>query len=65
MIFNWNSGKQQLPLDLGVGRVFTIGRQTVNLFVQPFWNISHDGPAPRYGITVGMSLLYPNFWRDR
>ena len=65
MIFNWKSGKQVLPLDLGVGRVFTIGRQDVNLFVEPFWNISHDGPAPRYGITFGMSLLYPNFWRER
>jgi hypothetical protein len=64
MIFNWKSGKQVLPLDLGVGRVFTIGRQDVNLFVEPFWNISHDGPAPRYGVTFGMSLLYPNFWRD-
>jgi hypothetical protein len=65
MIFNWKSGKQVLPLDLGVGRVFTIGRQDVNLFVEPFWNISHDGPAPRYGITFGVSLLYPNFWRAR
>jgi hypothetical protein len=65
MIFNWKSGKQVLPLDLGVGRVFRIGRQDVNLFVEPFWNISHDGPAPRYGITFGMSLLYPNFWRER
>ena len=65
MIFNWKSGKQVVPLDLGVGRVFTIGRQTVNLFVEPFWNIAHDGPAPKYGIAVGMSLLYPNFWRDR
>jgi hypothetical protein len=65
MIFNWKSGRQVVPLDLGVGRVFTVGRQNVNLFVEPFWNISHDGPAPRYGITFGMSLLYPNFWRDR
>jgi hypothetical protein len=65
MVFNWKSGKQVLPLDLGVGRVFTIGRQDVNAFVEPFWNISHDGPAPRYGITFGMSLLYPNFWRER
>ena len=65
MIFNWKSGKQLLPLDLGVGRVFTIGRQNVNLFVEPFWNISHDGPAPRYGITFGASLLYPDFWRER
>jgi hypothetical protein len=65
MIFNWKSGKQLLPLDLGLGRVFTVGRQDVSLFVEPFWNIAHDGPAPRYGITFGVSLLYPNFWRQR
>jgi hypothetical protein len=65
MVFNWKTGKQVLPLDLGAGRVFKIGRQDVNLFVEPFWNISHDGPAPRFGITFGASLLYPDFWRQR
>src|SRR5215470_17541751 len=65
MVFNWKSGKQVLPLDFGAGRVFKIGRQDVSLFVEPFWNISHDGPAPRYGITFGASLLYPDFWGRR
>lgn len=65
MIFNWKTGKQVLPLDLAVGRVFKIGRQDVSLFVEPFWNIAHDGPAPRFGITFGASLLYPDFWRQR
>jgi hypothetical protein len=63
ILFNWHNGKQVLPLDLGVGRVFRIGRQQVNCFVEPFWNLSHDGPAPKYGITFGVSLLYPNFWQ--
>lgn len=62
MIFNWKTGKQQLPLNLGLGRVFKIGRQNVNCFIEPFWNVSHDGPAPTYGITFGVSLLYPHFW---
>lgn len=62
MFFNWKTGKQILPLDLGLGRVFRIGRQNVNCFVEPFWNISHDGPSPKYGIVFGVSLLYPNFW---
>jgi len=34
----------------------------VSCFVEPFWNLAHDGPAPRYGITVGVTLLYPDFW---
>ena len=63
IIFNWKSGKQLVPLDLGVGRVFKIGKQDVNCFIEPNWNISHDGPAPKYGITFGVSLLYPNFWQ--
>ena len=62
MIFDWETNKQQLPLDLGVGRVFKIGPQYVNSFIEPAWNVSADGPAPRYAITFGFALLYPNFW---
>jgi hypothetical protein len=63
MVFDWQSGRQTLPLDLGAGRVFAVGRQHVNCFLEPFWNVSRDGVAPRYGITFGISLLYPDFWR--
>jgi hypothetical protein len=62
MILDWQMNKQQLPIDLGIGRVFKIGPQYVNCFVEPAWNVSNDGPAPRYAITFGFSLLYPNFW---
>jgi hypothetical protein len=65
MIFNWKTHKQLLPLDLGVGRVFKIGRQDVSCFVEGFWNISHDRLGPSYGFTVGVSLLYPHFWEHR
>ncbi len=64
LVFNWKNGNQQLPLDIGFGRVFKIGQQDVNCFIEPFWNITHDGPAPKYGVTVGVSLLYPDFWRE-
>ncbi len=64
MVFNWKNGKQLLPLDLGFGRVFRVGGQNVNCFVEPFWNIAHDGPAPKYGVTFGISLLYPDFWQE-
>jgi hypothetical protein len=64
MIFDWHTNKQQLPVDAGVGRVFKIGSQYVNCFVEPAWNVSGDGPAPRYAITFGFSLLYPNFWNS-
>ena len=62
MIFDWETGKQLLPLSLGFGRVFKIGRQQVSCFFEAAWNVSHDGPAPRYALEFGLSLLYPNFW---
>ncbi len=30
MIFDWETNKQQLPIDAGIGRVFKFGRQYVN-----------------------------------
>ena len=65
MLFNWRTHRQTIPVNLGVGRVFKIGKQDVNFFVEPAWIISHDGPAPRYSITFGFSLLYPNFYHSQ
>ena len=64
MVFDWETNKQLLPVDLGVGRVFKIGPQWVNCFIEPVWNIATDGPAPRYAITFGISLLYPHFYDE-
>jgi hypothetical protein len=37
----------------------------VNCFAEPAWNVSANGPAPRYAITFGFALLYPNFCGSR
>ena len=63
MVLDWKSGQQLIPIGLGMGRVFDVAGQHVSCFVEPFWNVAHDGPAPTYGITVGLALLYPGFWR--
>jgi len=63
MVFDWEGGGHIVPLDLGAGRVFRIGRQYVNCFIEPFWNVSRDGQVPVYGITVGAAFLYPDFWQ--
>ena len=65
IVFDWKTDKWVTPIDLGVGRVVKIGRQDVSLFVEPFWNVSREVGAPRYGIAFGVSLLYPDFWRRR
>jgi len=63
MLFDWETSKQILPLDLGLGRVFKIGPQNVSCFVEAFRNVSYDGPTPKYGLSFGVQLLYPDFWR--
>ena len=65
IVFDWKTGKRLLPLDLGAGRVFKIGRQDVSCFVEAFKDVSYNGPAPKYGITLGLTLLYPDFWGGR
>jgi hypothetical protein len=61
--FDWKSSKQYLPLDLGFGRVFNVNEQPVSCFVEVTRNLSRDQPAPRYAVTVGVSLLFPNLTR--
>ncbi len=63
MVFDWRTEAKVLPLDLGVGRTFKIGRQDVNCYVQPYWNFSNRGHPPQYGINAGISLLFPEFWK--
>ncbi len=36
----------------------------VNCFAEPVRKVSGEGPVPRYAITFGFALLYPNFWRS-
>jgi len=60
---DWKTGNHVVPLDLGAGRVFRLGRRYVNLFVEPFYTVSTTGPQPVWGVTIGGAFLYPNFWR--
>ncbi len=48
-----------IPLASQVGRVLPIFGQQWNLAVEPFYMLVHDGPAPRWGIRFGLSLLLP------
>jgi hypothetical protein len=63
LYFDWETKGRIYPIDLGVGKTFKIGPQLISCYIQPFWNICADGmKAPRNGVTVGVTFLYPNFW---
>ena len=65
MRFDWETGRYVVPIDLGGGRVFELGHRLVNCFVEPFWNAGADRATATYGISFGISLLYPDFWNAR
>jgi hypothetical protein len=58
--FDWeDGGAATIPLTLQVGRVVAFGGQMWNLAVEGEYTAVHPGPAPRWGIRLGISLLLP------
>jgi hypothetical protein len=55
-------GGTTIPLNLGVGRVFELGQQRINAYVQPEWTVQRprDAPqTPRFTLRFAFHLLYP------
>jgi len=51
-----------VPLNLGVGRVFRLGLQRVNAYIQPEWTVERprDAPqTPRFTLRFAVHFLYP------
>ena len=57
--YDWNSEKWSLPLGVRVGRVMNIGDQSVNLFVEPFYDLSGNNPGGEWGLKLNLTLLFP------
>ena len=59
MSFNWKNGKQNIPVCAKLGHTTKIGKQAVDMFVQPFFTPVHEGPSGEYGVKFGMTFLFP------
>jgi hypothetical protein len=57
--FNWKNGKQDMPLSLKWGHTTKIGKQPVDMFVQPFYTTAHDGGTGEWGIKFNLTFLFP------
>ena len=59
---NWEAGDDRwtVPVGGGVGRVFPIGRQPVNMSLQAFGNVvSPDDIGPDWSIRFALTFLFP------
>jgi len=59
-IFNWETSEYYIPLSVRGGRVFSIGDQKVNMFLQPFISVGDDVTGQgEWGIKLNLTLLFP------
>ena len=61
--FDWtHGGAATVPLNIGFGRVFKIGPQAVNAYIQPEWNVVRPDDnrlVPRFTLRFAFNLLFP------
>jgi hypothetical protein len=60
--YNWKESSDevvQFPVGLAVGRVFSIGKRPVNVFLAGNYNALYRGSAPIWDIKLNFTLLFP------
>ncbi len=61
--FDWtHGGAATMPLNFGFGRVFKIGPQEVNMYIEPEWNVVRPDDnriVPRFTLRFAVHLLFP------
>jgi hypothetical protein len=57
--FNWKNGKQDIPISARLGHTTKIGKQPVDMYVQPFFTPVHEGPSGEYGVKFNITFLFP------
>jgi hypothetical protein len=48
-----------VPIGARLGKVFSIGKQPVNMFGQAWYSPADDGAYPEYGLKLNLTFLFP------
>lgn len=60
MSFDWEKGGEaSIPVGARLGRVFNIGKQPVNVFLQADQHVARRGTEAKWDIKFNMTLLFP------
>jgi hypothetical protein len=58
--FNWKTNQNYIPISARLGKVFTVGKQPVNLFGQGIYNVGDAVTGqPQWGFKLNVTLLFP------
>ncbi len=59
---NWKAESSQrwtVPLGLGVGHIFHLGRLPVNTQLSAYYNVVHPDDGPNWQLRLQVQLLFP------
>jgi len=59
---NWEADKDErwtVPFGLGLGRLIKIGKQPVDIKIQPFWYAEKPDNGPEWSLQIQVKLLFP------
>ncbi len=59
MSFDLERGDYVVPIGLGGGKVWNLGRgTTLNAFVEPQYSVAHEGVQPKFQVFLGLNLQF-------
>ncbi len=59
---NWEADKDErwtVPFGLGLGRLIKIGKQPVDIKIQPFWYAEKPDNGPEWSLQIQVKFLFP------
>lgn len=58
-VYNFEKDTYNIPLGIGLGKVFPRGKTVYNLIVEPQWSLADKGPGwPEWQVFVGLNMQF-------
>ena len=57
--YDWDAGAWEVPLELSVGQLLTVGRQEMNLGLTVRSHLDRPVGGPRWGLAFTATFLFP------
>lgn len=60
-VYNFENDAYSVPLGVGIGQVIKQGETVYNMFIEPQWSVTDDGPGqPEWQIFIGFNMQFLN-----
>jgi len=56
--FDLQHGNYYIPIGLGAGKAWKVGKTIVNAFIEPQYSVAHSGNVPRWQVLAGVNFTF-------